>query len=164
MEASGEVIWELSFLEVLAAEHKTVTWGGWSVKSHAGELFAEGFVDLHKVHAVWDGIRTLASDGRNWADNADFFVGLHGSEHLGDGVLGEDAVGVKEEDVAGVGEFKDFVGFAVDDSNEAVPLFGDFSEVSLSFGAGMIIDEIDGINKVEIGVTDEGVNAEFEPI
>ena len=52
----------------------------------------------------------------------------------------------------------------MDDSNEAVPFFGDFCEAGLSFGIRMVVDEIDGAEEVEVGITDEGVNAEFEPV
>ena len=164
VEAGSEVIWEFGFEEVFMAEHNAVGRSGWSVKSHAGELFAEDFVDLHEVHAVWSGIRKVAGYGGNWTDKADFFVFLHGGEHLGDGIFGDNAVGVEEEDVASGSEFEDFVGFAVDDGDETVPFLGDFIEVGLSFGVGMIIDKIDGTEEIEIGVADEGVNAEFEPV
>lgn len=62
------------------------------------------------------------------------------------------------------GEFDGFNSFAVDNRDEAVPFFGDLSEIGLHFGAVVVGDKIDGADEVEIGIADNGVYAEFEPV
>ncbi len=66
--------------------------------------------------------------------------------------------------MASVGEFEDFFSFAVNNSDEAVPFFGDFSEVGLSFGIGMVVDEVDCAEEIKVGIADESIDAEFEPV
>ena len=87
-------IWKADFGNDGAGEHEAVNWGGSGGVSDAGELLAEVFVDLHKVHAVWSGICIRAESGGHWEKNADMAVFLHSGEHFGDGVFGDDAVGV----------------------------------------------------------------------